>query len=63
MGSIIVRTRKDDSKGYTAHIVIKKGGKIVHRETQTFDRKQAANAWMVKREASFGNLLQTRRVV
>jgi len=51
MGSIIVRTRKDDSKGYTAHIVIKKGGKIVHRETQTFDRKQAANAWMVKREA------------
>jgi integrase len=51
MGSIVVRTRKDDSKAYTAHIVIKKGGKIVHRETQTFDRKQAANAWIVKREA------------
>jgi integrase len=51
MGSIIVRTRKDDSKAYTAHIVIKKGGQIVHREVQTFDRKQAANAWMVKREA------------
>jgi integrase len=51
MGSIIVRTRKDDSKAFTAHIVIKQGGKIVHRETQTFDRKQAANAWIVKREA------------
>jgi integrase len=51
MGSIIVRTRKDDSKAYTAHIVIKQGGKIVHRETETFDRKQAANAWIVKREA------------
>jgi integrase len=51
MGSIVVRTRKDDSKAYTAHIVIKKGGQIVHREAQTFDRRQAANAWMVKREA------------
>jgi integrase len=51
MGSIIVRTRKDDSKAYTAQIVIKQGGKIVHREAETFDRKQAANAWLVKREA------------
>jgi integrase len=51
MGSIIVRTRKDDSKAYTAQIVIKQGGKIVHREAETFDRKQAANAWIVKREA------------
>jgi len=51
MGSIVVRTRKDDSKAFTAHIVIKQGGKIVHRETQTFDRKQAANAWIVNREA------------
>jgi integrase len=36
---------------YTAHIVIKKGGVIAHRESETFDRKQAANAWAVKREA------------
>jgi integrase len=51
MGSIIARTRKDGSTAYTAHIVIKKGGAIVHREVETFDRKQAANAWVVKREA------------
>ena len=51
MGTIIGRTRKDDFKAFTAHIVLKKGGKIVHRETETFDRKQAANAWIVKREA------------
>ena len=51
MGSIIGRTRKDGSTAYTAHIVIKKGGAIVHREVETFDRKQAANAWIVKREA------------
>ncbi len=50
MGSIIERTRKDGSKAFT-QIVVKKGGVIAHREAQTFDRKQAANAWMVKREA------------
>src|SRR5665647_2126024 len=51
MGSIIARTRKDGTTAYTAQIVIKKGGLIVHREAETFDRKQAANAWVVKREA------------
>jgi hypothetical protein len=51
MGTIIGRIRKDGSKAFTAQIVIKKGGKIVHREAETFDRKQAANAWIVKREA------------
>jgi integrase len=51
MGSIIERTRKDGSKAFIAQIVVKKGGAVVHREAQTFDRKQAANAWTVKREA------------
>ena len=51
MGTIIGRTRKDGSKAFTAQIVIKKGGAIVRREAETFDRKQAANAWIVKREA------------
>src|SRR5580704_6385196 len=51
MGTIIGRTRKDGSKAFTAQIVIKHGGVIAHREAQTFDRKQAANAWVVKREA------------
>jgi integrase len=51
MGTIIGRTRKDGSKAFIAQIVIKKAGAIVHREAETFDRKQAANAWIVKREA------------
>ncbi len=51
MGTIIGRTRKDGSKAFTAQIVIKKGGAILHRESQSFDRRQAANAWIVKREA------------
>jgi integrase len=51
MGTIIGRTRKDGSKAFTAQIVIKKGGAILHRESQSFERRQAANAWVVKREA------------
>src|SRR5690242_20854239 len=51
MGTIIGRTRKDGSKAFVAQIVIKNGGAIAHREAQTFERKQAANAWIVKREA------------
>ncbi len=51
MGTIIGRTRKDGSMAFTAQIVIKKRGAIVHRESQSFERKQAANAWIVKREA------------
>jgi len=50
MGTIIGRTRKDGSKAFIAQIVIKKAGAIAHREAQSFDRKQAANA-IVKREA------------
>jgi integrase len=50
MGHIVPRKRKDGSTGFTAQIVIKRGGKVAHREAQTFDRRQAANAWMVRRE-------------
>lgn len=50
MGTIIARPRKDGTTGYTAQIVIKRNGQIVHREAQTFDRKQAANAWLGRRE-------------
>lgn len=51
MGSILVRKRKDGSKAYTANIRIKKAGVIVHREAETFDREQAAKAWIKRREA------------
>ena len=50
MGTIVGRTRKDGSKAFAAQIVIKKTGAIVHRESQSFDRRQAANPWIVKRE-------------
>lgn len=50
MGTILPRTRKDGSTGYTALIRIKKGGKVIHSESETFDREQAAKVWMKKRE-------------
>ncbi len=50
MANILARKRKDGSTGYTVNIRIKKDGQIVHRESQTFNREQAANAWMKKRE-------------
>jgi integrase len=50
MGTIIARKRKDGSVGYNAQLVIKRGGAILHRETRTFDRRQAASAWLERRE-------------
>lgn len=50
MGTINARKRKDGSTGYTAQILIKRKGKIVYRKAQTFDRRQAAAAWLKKRE-------------
>lgn len=50
MGTVVTRMRKDGTVSYCAQILIKKGGKIVHRGSKTFDRKQAAHAWLEKRE-------------
>ena len=49
MGTIVPRKRKDGTIGYTAQIVIKAEGKV-HREAKTFDRRQAAAAWLEARE-------------
>ncbi|WP_225773225.1 site-specific integrase [Pseudomonas sp. Marseille-Q5115] len=51
MGSITVRKRKDGSTGYTAQIRIMKKGVTVYQESQTFERKAVAQAWLKKREA------------
>ncbi|VVE67769.1 integrase/recombinase [Pandoraea anapnoica] len=50
MGTISVRERKDKSIGYTAQIRLKRDGRVVYTEAKTFDRRQAAAAWIVKRE-------------
>lgn len=50
MGTISARERKDKSIGYTAQIRLKDGGKVVYTESKTFDRRQAAQSWLDKRE-------------
>ncbi|MGY6246178.1 tyrosine-type recombinase/integrase [Bosea thiooxidans] len=49
MGTIIERPRKDGTVAYMAQIAVMREGRS-HRESQTFDRKQAADAWIKKRE-------------
>ncbi|TMK49309.1 MAG: site-specific integrase [Alphaproteobacteria bacterium] len=50
MGTIIARKRKDGTTAHLAQVLVKRDGAIVHRESRTFDRKQAASAWLEKRE-------------
>ncbi len=50
MGTITSRKRQDGSIGYLARVRIKQSGVVIHAETQTFDRQQAAQAWVKKRE-------------
>ena len=50
MGTIIHRKRGDGTVGYMAQVRVKQKGKVVHAETKTFDRKQAASAWVARRE-------------
>lgn len=51
MGTISSRKRKDGSTSHTAQIRIMREGVKVYQESQTFDRKPAAKAWVKKREA------------
>lgn len=50
MGTIVKRSRADGTTAYMAKVLLKKDGKVIHRETRTFDRKAAAAAWIAKRE-------------
>lgn len=51
MATIRARKLADGSASYTALIRIKRDGVQVYQESQTFARKQAAQAWARKRES------------
>ena len=51
MGTITARPRKDGTTGYTAQIKIKREGRFVFSQAQTFDREAAAKAWIKRKEA------------
>ena len=46
MGTVTVRKRRDGSTGYTAQIRIMQKDVTVYQESQTFDRKATAQAWI-----------------
>lgn len=50
MGTIVSRKRADGAKSHTGQIVMKKLGRVVHREAKTFDVHAQAVTWMTKRE-------------
>jgi hypothetical protein len=50
MGTIVQRRRNEGSVGYMSQVRVKQKGKVIHAETKTFDRKQAASAWVARRE-------------
>jgi len=50
MGTIAARTRKDGSIGYTAQIVVRRGGRTVASQAQTFDDRNLAQIWLASNE-------------
>ena len=50
MGTITRRKNKDGSTKYTAQIKLRRQGRIVYQESQTFDFKHTAQAWLKRRE-------------
>jgi hypothetical protein len=50
VGTIVARRRSDGTTAYLAQIQIRREGIVVFRESKTFDRRQAASAWLERRE-------------
>ena len=50
MATIRARKKADGAVSYTVQIRLKKKGVLVYQESQTFARKQAAQAWAKRRE-------------
>jgi integrase len=51
MGTITTRRRQDGSAAYTAQIRLKREGKLVHSEAETFSSRRLATEWITRREA------------
>jgi integrase len=50
MGTISARKKANGLVSYTAQIRIKRGGKVVYSEAETFNKKQNATLWLRNRE-------------
>lgn len=63
MGTITSRRSKDGSARYTAQIRLKKDGKVVLTESETFGRRALAVEWLRNREAQLDKLRARGEVV
>jgi integrase len=54
MATIRPRRRHDGTVAYLAEVRIKRDGRLVHRESRTFDRRRLATAWASKIEKQLG---------
>lgn len=50
MGTILARRRSDGTVAYMGKIIIRQAGRVIHRESRTFDRQREAKAWLAARE-------------
>lgn len=50
MGTITRRPRKDGSTAYMAQVRLKREGRVIFDRTRSFDREQAAKAWIARTE-------------
>lgn len=51
MATIRPRQRRDGSTAYLAEVRIKRDGRLVHRESRTFDKRRLATDWATRRES------------
>jgi integrase len=61
MATIKIRERKDGSLAYLSEVRVKRDGRIVHRESRTFDRHTQAKAWAESREKKFAKKVPTAK--
>ena len=61
MGTITSPRREDSTTGYTAQIRIMRDCAQVYQVSQAFDRKQAAQAWIKRRESELAESAAPRR--
>ncbi len=50
MATIRLRRRRDGKLAYQAEVRIKRNGRLVHRESKTFDRRRLATEWAPRLE-------------
>ena len=55
VATIRPRRRRDGSLAYLAEVRIKRDGRLVHRESKTFDKRRLATVWATRLESQLSN--------